>query len=96
MDLTESIIPTSAQINADDLIAGPITVTITDAYPAGAEQPVDITLLKPQAAPTDRLSRCAASSWPRGASSHRPTSAAGSPWSDQRTPPAKGRQDCHR
>ena len=44
MDLTESIIPRSDQINADDLIAGPITVTITDAYPGGAEQPVDITL----------------------------------------------------
>ena len=44
MDMTESIIPRSDQINADDLIAGPITVTITDAYPGGAEQPVDITL----------------------------------------------------
>lgn len=44
MDLTQTVIPKSDQINADDLIAGPITVTITGATAGSAEQPVDIHL----------------------------------------------------
>ena len=44
MDLAETIIPRSDQINADDLIAGPRTVTITEVRPGEAEQPVDIIL----------------------------------------------------
>ena len=46
MDLSDSIVPRSDQINADDLIAGPITVTITDTKPGEAEQPVDILLVE--------------------------------------------------
>jgi len=41
MDLTESIAPRSDQINSDDLMTGPVTVTITDVHPGAAEQPVD-------------------------------------------------------
>ena len=44
MDLTNTVIPKSDQINADDLIPGPITVTITGATDGSAEQPVDIHL----------------------------------------------------
>ena len=44
MDLTESIAPRSDQLNADDLISGPITVTITDVRDGAAEQPVDVIL----------------------------------------------------
>lgn len=44
MDLTESIAPRSDQLNADDLISGPITVTITDVREGAAEQPVDVIL----------------------------------------------------
>lgn len=42
MDLTETIAPRSDQVNADDLISGPVTITITDVKPGAAEQPVDI------------------------------------------------------
>ena len=42
MDLTESIAPRSDQINADDLIAGPMTVTVTEVRAGNAEQPVSI------------------------------------------------------
>lgn len=44
MDLTESVIPKSDQMNADDLLTGPCTVTITGASAGSAEQPVDIHL----------------------------------------------------
>lgn len=42
MNLSPTIIPNSQQLNADDLIAGPITVKITSVDSATAEQPVAI------------------------------------------------------
>jgi hypothetical protein len=43
-DMTGVIIPKSDQINADDLLSGPITITITGVKVApGQEQPVSIT-----------------------------------------------------
>ena len=42
MNLTESIIPKSDQLNADDLISGPRTITITDVKAGSAEQPVSV------------------------------------------------------
>jgi hypothetical protein len=44
MDLTESITPRSDQINADDLISGPVTVTIKEVAPGTPEQPVNVVL----------------------------------------------------
>lgn len=44
MDLTDSIAPKSDQLNADDLIAGPITVTIDRVTGGNTEQPVNIHL----------------------------------------------------
>jgi hypothetical protein len=44
MDLTESIIPRSDQVNSDDLIAGPVTVTITEVRAGNPEQPVEVHL----------------------------------------------------
>lgn len=44
MDLSETIAPKSDQLNADDLIAGPRTFTITDVKAGNAEQPVNIYL----------------------------------------------------
>ena len=44
MDLTESIVPKSDQLNSDDLIAGPVTVTITEVRAGNAEQPVEVHL----------------------------------------------------
>ena len=41
-DMTASIAPRSDQINAEDLITGPRTVTITDVTCGTAEQPVNI------------------------------------------------------
>jgi hypothetical protein len=43
VDLTDTIAPKSDQLNAEDLLAGPRTVTVTDVRQgASAEQPVDI------------------------------------------------------
>lgn len=44
MDLSKSIEPRSDQLNADDLIAGPQTVTITGVSAGTAEQPVNVEL----------------------------------------------------
>lgn len=46
MDMTASIIPRSDQINADDLIAGPVTVTVDSVSAGSAEQPVDVHLVE--------------------------------------------------
>jgi len=40
MDISKTIIPKSDQLNADDLIAGPITIRITAIESGSAEQPV--------------------------------------------------------
>lgn len=44
MDMRETITPKSDQLNADDLIAGPVTVTITEVTKGTPEQPVDVHL----------------------------------------------------
>src|SRR5690606_17322840 len=44
MNLTETIIPNSAQVNAEDLIASPRTVTITQVEACATEQPVFVHL----------------------------------------------------
>lgn len=46
MDMTETIAPKSDQLNADDLIAGPRTVTVEKVTPGTPEQPVEIHLLE--------------------------------------------------
>lgn len=47
MDLSATIIPKSDQLNADDLITGPITVTVDRVVVKGGnEQPVDIHLIE--------------------------------------------------
>lgn len=42
MDLTESTLPRSDQINAESLISGPRTVTVVEVRPGSADQPVEI------------------------------------------------------
>lgn len=44
MDLTQSIVPKSDQLNSDDLVTGPVTVTITEVRAGNAEQPVEVHL----------------------------------------------------
>ena len=46
MDLTQSIVPKSDQLNAEDLLAGPITVTIKDVTTGSPEQPFNINLIE--------------------------------------------------
>lgn len=46
MDLTASIAPRSDQLNADDLISGPVTVTVQEVVAGNAEQPVDVRLVE--------------------------------------------------
>ena len=46
MDMTQSIAPRSDQINADDLMAGPVTVTVKDVTEGAAEQPFDFHLVE--------------------------------------------------
>lgn len=44
MDLTQTIAPDSSQLNADDLIQGPVTVTIESVTAGNPEQPVNINV----------------------------------------------------
>ena len=42
MDITPTLTPKSTQLNADDLIAGPLTITVCGVSPGTPEQPVVI------------------------------------------------------
>lgn len=44
MDLTQSIAPKSDQLNAEDLLSGPRTVTVEQVAKGSAEQPVNVHL----------------------------------------------------
>jgi hypothetical protein len=46
MDLTAAIAPKSDQINAEDLLAGPRTFTISEVREGSAEQPVNVHLVE--------------------------------------------------
>jgi hypothetical protein len=46
MDIRESITPKSDQLNADDLLAGTVTVTISEVTKGTAEQPVNVNLVE--------------------------------------------------
>lgn len=46
MDLSTTIAPRSDQLNAEDLLSGPVTVTIANVREGAAEQPVDIDLVE--------------------------------------------------
>lgn len=73
MDLTESIAPKSDQLNADDLMAGPVTVTISEVVKGSAEQPVDVRLVEyPGRAyrPSKSMRRVMVSAWGKDASAY--------------------------
>lgn len=42
MDISTTTVPKSDQINAEDLLAGPMTFTVSEVKAGSAEQPVDI------------------------------------------------------
>lgn len=46
MDLTDTIVPKSDQLNAEDLLTGPRTFTVEKVSKGSAEQPVDIHLVE--------------------------------------------------
>jgi len=73
MDLTESIAPKSDQLNADDLMAGPVTVTIAEVAKGTPEQPVDVRLVEfPGRAyrPSKSMRRVMVSAWGPEASTY--------------------------
>lgn len=51
MNLNSTIIPKSDQLNSDDLIAGPLTIKITNVLPGSKEQPISITYENDSARP---------------------------------------------
>lgn len=46
MDITETLVPRSDQLNAEDLLTGPRTVTVEKVTKGSVEQPVDIHLVE--------------------------------------------------
>lgn len=65
MDLTESIVPRSDQINADDLIASPVTYTIREVITGVAESPFDFKLVETDRAyrPSKTMRRVIVNAW---------------------------------
>jgi hypothetical protein len=65
LDLTESIVPRSDQVNADDLIAGPITYTVREVIQGKAEQPFDFLLVETDRAyrPSKTMRRVIVNAW---------------------------------
>lgn len=65
MDISTSLAPRSDQINADDLVAGPMTVTIRKVVGGKAEQPFDFLLEETDRAfrPAVTMRRLIAAAW---------------------------------
>lgn len=65
MDIANSLAPRSDQINADDLVAGPMTVTIRQVVGGRAEQPFDFLLEETDRAyrPAVTMRRVIAAAW---------------------------------
>jgi hypothetical protein len=65
VNLTESIAPRSDQVNADDLIAGPITYTVREVIQGKAEQPFDFLLVETDRAyrPSKTMRRVIVNAW---------------------------------
>jgi hypothetical protein len=72
MDLTESIAPRSDQVNADDLIGGPITYTIREVINGKAESPFDFLLVETDRAyrPSKTMRRVIVNAWGPEASAY--------------------------
>jgi hypothetical protein len=73
MDMTATIAPKSDQLNADDLISGPITVTVAEVAAGSPEQPVDVKLVEyPGRAyrPSKSMRRILVSAWGAEASAY--------------------------
>lgn len=65
MDISPTIIPDSSQINADDLIPGPVTYTVREVKRGSAEQPIDVMLVETDRAyrPSKSMRRVLIAAW---------------------------------
>jgi hypothetical protein len=65
MDLSQSIEARSDQINADDLISGPVTYTIREVIAGKAESPFDFLLVETERAyrPSKTMRRVIVNAW---------------------------------
>lgn len=72
MDLTQSVEPRSDQINADDLIAGPQTYTVTGVSKGSVEQPINIHLAETERAwrPSKSMRRVLINAWGKDGDSY--------------------------
>lgn len=73
MDITPTLAPKSNQLNADDLITGPRTITITNVTAGSTEQPVAIHFDGDQGRPWypgKSMRRVLAAAWGRDASQY--------------------------
>ena len=73
MDMAESVAPRSDQMNADDLIVGPMTVTITDVTPGTTEQPVNVHTVEMPGRPykpSKSMRRVMVAAWGKDASAY--------------------------
>lgn len=72
MDMTDSIIPRSDQINADELVGGPATYTIREVIVGKAEHPFDFLLVETDRAyrPSKTMRRVIVNAWGTEASNY--------------------------
>lgn len=73
MDMSESIKPNSAQLNADDLLTGPMTVTIQEVTQGNAEQPVNVNTVETPGRPympSKSMRRVMVAAWGKDASTY--------------------------
>ena len=73
LDISNTIEPDSTQINADDLISGPVIVTVREVSKGNAEQPVNIHLVEyPDRAyrPSKSMRRVIVAAWGADASQY--------------------------
>ena len=73
MDMTEFIAPNSAQLNADDLLTGPMTVTIAEVTQGNAEQPVNVNTVETPGRPykpSKSMRRVMVAAWGKDASAY--------------------------
>ena len=73
MDMTSTIQPRSDQLNADDLLTGPMTVTITEVTQGNAEQPVNVNTVETPGRPykpSKSMWRVMVAAWGKDASAY--------------------------
>lgn len=73
MDMSASIAPRSDQLNADDLLTGPMTVTIQEVTQGNAEQPVNVATVETPGRPykpSKSMRRVMVAAWGRDASAY--------------------------